>query len=125
MARLVCHGLPGNVRQLRNIAPAWRMSNRGQDGAITPAVEHQLRNNQAHGVDLAAVDCQRAAAEGCELAGPGRSACVLGAIRSARQRASGAESKRRATMIEALRSNGWSPNRAAAAWTSRPARCTI
>jgi two-component system nitrogen regulation response regulator GlnG len=89
LSRVVRHALPGNVRQLRNLARHLVISNRGRDQPIvTPAMERVL-DRQSPTETVARVEPE-----------------TVASVRSAEISD--------ARMIEALRQNGWSPNRAAA-----------
>jgi two-component system nitrogen regulation response regulator GlnG len=90
LGRVVRHPLPGNVRQLRNLARHLVISNRGKhELAITKAVERALGEEQEQGARP-------------EPAAPAPT-------RSARPASISNEQ-----LLQALRDHGWSPNRAAA-----------
>ena len=90
LARVVRHPLPGNVRQLRNMARHLVISNRGKpEPAITRAVE-------------------RALGEEVKLEPP---APLPSAVPSASTRAGAISSEQ---LLQALRHHDWSPNRTAA-----------
>ena len=93
-SRLMTHPLPGNVRQLRNVARHLVISNRALEApAVTAAVERQLRDSE---------DSRSATYVPIEAA-PGRDS-----------RPSRPPAIDDATLLRALRENGWSPNRTAA-----------
>jgi two-component system nitrogen regulation response regulator GlnG len=91
LARIVRHSLPGNVRQLRNVARHLVIANRGKhDLAITKAVERALGDDG-------------------ELPLP---KAPSGPRSAASTRSTAAISDER--LLQALREAGWSPTRAAA-----------
>jgi len=90
LGRIVRHPLPGNVRQLRNLARHLVISNRGRDEpTITPAVERVLG-------DEAVVE-------------PAPQPASAGKAPSPRPAEISNE-----RLLQALRDHAWSPNRAAA-----------
>ena len=92
LGRVLRHRLPGNVRQLRNLARHLVISNRGQgEPTITPAVERVLGEGEP-------------GASAAPRAAPGP-----GSTPSARPAEVSDE-----RLIQALREHGWSPSRAAA-----------
>jgi two-component system nitrogen regulation response regulator GlnG len=106
LSRVVRHPLPGNVRQLRNLARHLVISNRGQaEPSVTSAMERVLGERSA---DALVSPSMRPSALPPPPPLP-RVADVPGATQAAR-----AAEITDARMIEALREHGWSPNRAAA-----------
>ncbi len=90
LARIVRHPLPGNVRQLRNLARHLVISNRGKlEPAITPAVERVLGDE--------------AATDPAPQPASSREAPSLRPAEISNER-----------LLQALRDHAWSPNRAAA-----------
>jgi two-component system nitrogen regulation response regulator GlnG len=95
LTRLMRHPLPGNVRQLHNVARHLVISNRGHEHAsVTAAVERQMtKDDPVEPVMLQAT----APAEARPATPSARPAEITDG-----------------ELIAALRSHGWSPNRAAA-----------
>jgi two-component system, NtrC family, nitrogen regulation response regulator GlnG len=100
-ARLCRHPLPGNVRQLRNIARHLVISNRGaEQPVITPAVERLVASDATAPSDLPP-----------SLAASAQKTTSAGSTASPSTRPTEIDED---SLIEALRKSGWSPNRAAA-----------
>jgi two-component system nitrogen regulation response regulator GlnG len=99
LSRVVLHPLPGNVRQLRNLARHLVISNRGQgEPRVTAAVERVLG--------------ERTSGSPLRTSVPAPAPAHAGEDRHTHADHAGEISEAR--MVEALRQHAWSPNRAAA-----------